>query len=119
MAEKGWHLDCQQFPDSLHLTISRGNAEVVDEFIRDLNEVMGQTEKLEAESKSAKFTTRAARVASKLLPGKTIGKLVTRLSGKEKSSDGDHKPANRLPFMDYRESEKSWQSHRCHCRDAG
>ena len=107
MAEKGWHLDCQQFPDSLHLTISRGNAAVVDEFIRDLNSVMGQKEKLEAESKSAKFTTRAARVASKVLPGKTIGKLATMLSGKEKKSDGDHKPARQAAFYGLTGSLKS------------
>jgi sphinganine-1-phosphate aldolase len=92
MEEKGWHLDRQQFPDSLHLTISRGNAEVVEEFIRDLKEVMGQTEKLKSESKKAQFTVRAAKIASRILSGKTIARLATRSSGKEGKSADDHKP---------------------------
>jgi glutamate/tyrosine decarboxylase-like PLP-dependent enzyme len=107
LEEKGWHLDRQQFPDSLHLTISRGNAEVADEFIRDIREVMGQTEKLNSESKQNRFTLRAAKTASRILPGKTIGKLVSRLSGKEGGSDGEHKPARQAAFYGLTGSLKS------------
>jgi len=32
----GWHLDRQTPPDSLHATVSAGNAPVVDDFLRDL-----------------------------------------------------------------------------------
>jgi glutamate/tyrosine decarboxylase-like PLP-dependent enzyme len=35
-ARGGWHLDRQAPPDSLHLTVSAGNAKVVDEFCADL-----------------------------------------------------------------------------------
>ena len=91
LEEKGWHLDRQQFPDSLHLTISRGNVDVVDQFIDDLKEVMNQTEKLQTEGRKTQLTVRAARAASRILPGKTMGKLAARLSGKEKSDDS-HKP---------------------------
>ena len=92
LEEKGWHLDRQQFPDSLHLTISWGNVKVIDSFITDLYEVMSQTKKLVSESKMTKFTIRAARTASGVLPGKTIGKLATLLSGREKKSKSSHKP---------------------------
>ena len=34
--ERGWHLDRQKPPDSLHATVSAGNAPVVDEFLGDL-----------------------------------------------------------------------------------
>ncbi len=34
---RGWHLDRQKPPDSLHATVSAGNAPVVDEFLRDLH----------------------------------------------------------------------------------
>src|SRR5262245_52332542 len=35
---RGWYLDRQRPPDSLHATVSAGNAAVVDEFIKDLHE---------------------------------------------------------------------------------
>jgi len=92
MEERGWHLDRQQFPDSLHLTISWGNVKVMDDFIADLREVMGQTKKLTGESRMTRLTTGLARTASNILPGKTIGKLATLLSGKEKKSKASHKP---------------------------
>jgi glutamate/tyrosine decarboxylase-like PLP-dependent enzyme len=44
--ERGWHLDRQTPPDSLHATVSAGNAPVMDDFLRDLREcadlVLGQ-----------------------------------------------------------------------------
>jgi glutamate/tyrosine decarboxylase-like PLP-dependent enzyme len=107
MEEKGWHLDRQQFPDSLHLTISRGNVETVDQFINDLNEVMSQTEKLQSEGKTTKFTVHAAKVASKILPGKTIGKLAARLSGKENNSEGGYKPPRQAAMYGITGSLKS------------
>ena len=35
-AKGGWHLDRQSPPDSLHMTVSAGNAKVVEEFCTDL-----------------------------------------------------------------------------------
>src|SRR4030043_1614206 len=107
MEEKGWHLDRQQFPDSLHLTISRGNVETVDQFINDLKEVMSQTEKLQSEGKTTKFTIRTAKVASRILPGKTIGKLAARLSGKEKNTEGSYKPPRQAAMYGITGSLKS------------
>jgi glutamate/tyrosine decarboxylase-like PLP-dependent enzyme len=36
MSARGWYLDRQGPPDSLHLTVSAGNAPIVDEFLADL-----------------------------------------------------------------------------------
>jgi glutamate/tyrosine decarboxylase-like PLP-dependent enzyme len=36
MSARGWYLDRQGPPDSLHLTVSVGNASIVDEFLADL-----------------------------------------------------------------------------------
>jgi glutamate/tyrosine decarboxylase-like PLP-dependent enzyme len=33
---RGWHLDRQKPPDSLHATVSAGNAPVIEDFLRDL-----------------------------------------------------------------------------------
>jgi glutamate/tyrosine decarboxylase-like PLP-dependent enzyme len=38
MSARGWYLDRQGPPDSLHLTVSAGNAPVVDEFLADLRD---------------------------------------------------------------------------------
>jgi glutamate/tyrosine decarboxylase-like PLP-dependent enzyme len=38
LGERGWHLDRQQPPDSLHVTVSAGTAPAVDDFVRDLRE---------------------------------------------------------------------------------
>jgi len=38
MAEKGWHMDRQMKPSSIHLTIMPAHLEVVDMFIKDLND---------------------------------------------------------------------------------
>ncbi|MCS7153128.1 MAG: aspartate aminotransferase family protein [Bacteroidia bacterium] len=40
MSQRGWHLDRQQMPPSLHLTITAGHARVVEEFIQDLTAVV-------------------------------------------------------------------------------
>ena len=37
LAARGWHHDRQGPPESLHLTVSAGNAAVVDEYLADLN----------------------------------------------------------------------------------
>jgi sphinganine-1-phosphate aldolase len=46
MAARGWHHDRQGPPDSLHATVSAGNAAVIDEYLGDLRaavaEVIGQ-----------------------------------------------------------------------------
>jgi hypothetical protein len=36
LVARGWHLDRQKPPDSLHATVSAGNAPVIDDFLTDL-----------------------------------------------------------------------------------
>lgn len=36
LGDRGWHIDSQGPPDSLHLTVSAGNQAVVEEFLEDL-----------------------------------------------------------------------------------
>ena len=40
MTVRGWHLDRQQFPESLHLTISRSHLESAGQFVEDLREAV-------------------------------------------------------------------------------
>lgn len=40
MKKRNWHMEGQQFPPALHVTMSPGHADVIDEVIKDLNEAM-------------------------------------------------------------------------------
>ena len=42
MADRGWHLDRQGPPPSLHMTVSAGNTKAVNEFLADLSEAAEQ-----------------------------------------------------------------------------
>ncbi len=57
MHERGWHLDRQRPPDSLHLTVSAGNAPVVDDFLRDLRACVDQVRGTRADDRSTNYAT--------------------------------------------------------------
>ena len=40
--EKGWHLDRIQFPSALHMMVNPHHADVVDDFLKDLNDAVNQ-----------------------------------------------------------------------------
>tara|TARA_Y100001934_G_scaffold274384_1_gene366523 strand:- start:664 stop:1068 length:405 start_codon:yes stop_codon:yes gene_type:complete len=42
LAARGWHHDRQGPPDGLHLTVSNGNVPVVEQWLDDLAEVVGE-----------------------------------------------------------------------------
>ena len=43
LGRRGWYLDRQNNPDSLHATVSNGNAPVADEFLTDLADAVAET----------------------------------------------------------------------------
>ena len=81
MQARGWHIDRQQFPASLHLTISRGHCGVEDEFLQDLQEAVEisrkQVVRRAVETATVKLTSGAAYV----LPDKLFGAM-TRAAAK-------------------------------------
>ncbi|MDX2001852.1 MAG: aspartate aminotransferase family protein [Chitinophagales bacterium] len=72
---KGWHIDKQQNPDSLHLTISYGNVQAVDDFLTDLKEAVKQAKKLTLDKIGGKVAVGLVKGASKVLPEKQMSKL--------------------------------------------
>jgi sphinganine-1-phosphate aldolase len=92
MKTKGWHMDMLQFPDSLHLTVSRSNIPVVDEFLKDLGETVKKTRKLSWNKISTKLTVSATDRLSKSLPKKTFHKIASA-SAKMTESDKPGKPS--------------------------
>jgi len=57
MRRRGWYLDRQGPPDSLHLTVSAGNAPVVEEFLRDLQASVEEVGVLETGDRTTNYAT--------------------------------------------------------------
>ncbi len=57
MHERGWHLDRQKPPDSLHATVSAGNAPVVDEFLKDLREAVAEVNARHTDDRGTEYAT--------------------------------------------------------------
>jgi glutamate/tyrosine decarboxylase-like PLP-dependent enzyme len=57
LARRGWVLDRQGPPDSLHATVSAGNAAVMDEFLADLRAAAGEVRGARAEDRATNYAT--------------------------------------------------------------
>ena len=89
---KGWHFDRQQHPPSLHLTVSQGNIQSVDEFLEDLRHAVELTPPVTAEQRlKARVTSMALGGMVKLLPERMVSKITTVAADKlgMDLSDGD------------------------------
>ncbi len=76
MSVRGWHLDRQQFPPSLHLTVNYAHREVADRFLLDLAQSVVATRQPSLRHSSNELAVRAARV----LPGRLVSGLTGRAS---------------------------------------
>ena len=54
---RGWHLDRQKPPDSLHATVSAGNAPVIEGFLADLGESVAEVGGTRLEDRSTSYAT--------------------------------------------------------------
>jgi glutamate/tyrosine decarboxylase-like PLP-dependent enzyme len=57
LSSRGWFLDRQMPPDSLHATVSAGNADVVDEFLADLRVCVDERVGARATDRSTDYAT--------------------------------------------------------------
>jgi glutamate/tyrosine decarboxylase-like PLP-dependent enzyme len=76
----GWHMDRQQHPPSLHLTVTHAHAQVADRFLHDLERAVAQARQLSAARLSNAAKVGLARVAAKVLPAKWMSALTSRSS---------------------------------------
>jgi sphinganine-1-phosphate aldolase len=72
---KGWDLDRLQFPDALHLTVTRLNVGMEEEFLKDLGEVLGEEQELIKEYKATKTSIHIADTLSRILPSPVFDRL--------------------------------------------
>jgi sphinganine-1-phosphate aldolase len=80
MALRGWHLDRQQFPASLHMTVSYGQAGMVDAFLADLSEAVRLARKPSLHKVANSLVIGAAQAAARLLPEGVMSRLTQRVS---------------------------------------
>lgn len=77
---RGWHMDRQQYPPSLHLTVTHAHAQVADQFLRDLERAVAQAKSFSFAKLSNTAKVGLVRAAAKALPAKWMSALASRSS---------------------------------------
>jgi len=78
MTLAGWHLDRQQFPPSLHLTVHYGHAAVADGFLADLAAAARQAGRFSLRRSSWSLLQRLLAFLLRLLPDRWLSRLTAR-----------------------------------------
>lgn len=88
MTLRGWHLDRQQFPPSLHLTLNYAHASSADAFLHDLAQAVAIAKKPSARKIGHQVIVNAARLAARVLPENIVSKITARTSSLFGGGDG-------------------------------
>lgn len=80
LTARGWHLDRQQFPPSLHMTIVPAHALVADQFLNDLRGAIEAVKKPSVRKVTNKVMVSAANRLVKVLPAEWASKLTAKSS---------------------------------------
>ena len=76
----GWHLDRQQFPPSLHMTITPAHASTADDFLRDLAHAVKVVRKPSLNKIANAAMVSLAQAAVKVLPERWVSRLTSKAS---------------------------------------
>ena len=88
MSVRGWHLDRQQFPPTLHLTVNYAHAGVADRFLSDLAQSVIAARKPSMRRTTNTLALKAAQSAAKALPGGLLSRLTASASALFGGEDG-------------------------------
>lgn len=80
MMMRGWHIDKQQFPPTLHLTVTYAHAAVADKFLSDLKEAVEAVKKFSWRKVSSYTQLAVVKNLLKVLPEKWVSAL-TKMAG--------------------------------------
>lgn len=80
MTVRGWYLDRQQFPPTLHLTVMPTHARNVDLFLGDLTAAAASARKPTLQKVGNALILKLAEAAVKILPEDVVSKLTARAS---------------------------------------
>jgi len=88
---RGWHLDRLQFPDALHLTVTQLNIGMEGDFLKDLQEILGEEQELKKEYKTTQTSIHIADTINRTFPSAVVdrlwgltGKMMNRTGGKSR-----------------------------------
>jgi hypothetical protein len=79
---RGWHLDRQQFPPSLHLTVNYAHTQplVADQFLSDLEQAVAHVKRFSLQKLTTSLQVSLVKAAARLLPPKLMSDLTGRVS---------------------------------------
>ncbi|MCO5243026.1 MAG: hypothetical protein M9927_04195 [Anaerolineae bacterium] len=80
MSVRGWHLDRQQFPPTLHLTVNYAHTAVADAFLMDLAQSVIAARQPSLRRTGSEAAVKAARGAARFLPDRLVSGLTARSS---------------------------------------
>jgi len=78
LTQRGWYLDRQQFPPSLHLTVNYAHAGVAERFLSDLEAAVAEAKKPSRARLGNSLKVGLARTAARLLPANIMSSLTAR-----------------------------------------
>jgi len=81
LTKRNWHLDRQQFPPTLHMTVQFGHVGVVDEFLSDLADAARVVRKPSFEKTANTWLIRIANFLVRILPEAWVTALMEKVSG--------------------------------------
>ncbi len=84
LSEKGWLIDRQQNPPSLHLTVNHIHKDYVQDFIQDLKEAVKKSKQFKMAHLTNSVVKNVTKTAVKILPERVVSKItenVTKLAG--------------------------------------
>ena len=77
---KGWHIDRQVGPDSLHFTISYENTQYIDLLLDDMEDAVTKMKRPSIHKLASKATSKVVKGASKILSENAMSRLVEKVS---------------------------------------
>ncbi|MFN8381792.1 MAG: aspartate aminotransferase family protein [Anaerolineales bacterium] len=81
LTKRNWHLDRQQFPPTLHMTVQFGHIGVVDEFLSDLSAAANIVRTPSFEKTANALLVRIANFLVRILPEAWVTSLMEKVSG--------------------------------------
>ncbi len=95
LSEKGWLIDRQQNPPSLHLTVNFIHKDYVQDFIHDLKEAVKKAKKFKFSHLTNALLKNATKTAVKILPEKLVSKITENVT---KITSGNGLPQKTAPM---------------------
>lgn len=95
LAEKGWLLDRQQTPPSLHLTVNYIHKDYVQDFIQDLKTAVQKAKQFKLSHLTNSFVKNVTKTAVKILPEKMMSKITENIT---KLASGNGLPQKTAPM---------------------